>query len=145
MRESLDPREIENPIIGKTCSYTQIFREKDVRLFALLTGDDNPIHIDEAYAAESRFGRRVVHGMLTGSMFTYIFGKYFPGPGGIYLEQNLKFLKPVFIDEQVVATVELIAFDVEKRLGDFATYVHDGNDLLLVKGSARVLFPPTSK
>jgi 3-hydroxybutyryl-CoA dehydratase len=142
LKNKINPRDILSPVVGSTYSYTQTFRDKDVRLFSLLTGDDNPIHIDEAYAASSRFGRRVVHGMLTGSMFTTIFGKYYPGPGGIYLEQNLKFIRPVFVDDPVIAMVELLSFDPEKRIGEFGTYVHDGNDQLLVKGHARVMFPP---
>lgn len=136
------PEEIASPTPGRKVSCTRVFTDTDLRIFAELSGDDNPIHLDDEHARASRFGRRVVHGMLTGSLFTMLFGKYYPGPGGIYLEQQFKFVKPVFLGDPVTATIELLRFDPERRIGHFRTDCHDQDARLLLSGEARVLFPP---
>jgi acyl dehydratase len=133
--------DILNPKIGHKVSYNRTFTDDDIRKFAHLSGDDNPIHLDEQVAKESIFGQRVVHGMLTGAMFTMIFGKYYPGPGGIYLDQQIKFLKPIFIDQPITVSVELIEFHPEKRIGTFNTNLESESGKLLLTGTARVLFP----
>ena len=89
--------------IGKVIEYKKTFTEDDVLDFAKISGDNNPIHLDKKYASESIFGQRVVHGILVTSMFSKIFGTIYPGIGGIYLSQFVKYLKPVFINEQIIA------------------------------------------
>ncbi len=130
------------PEIGKIVEYTRVFTAEEVRLFAQISLDDNPIHLDEDYAANSIFQQRVAHGMFTGSMFSRIFGGIYPGEGSIYLSQDLRFLKPVFFDQPITAKVELAAYDPEKRIGTFTTLCIQEDGKPVVKGEARILFPP---
>ncbi|MCF8237351.1 MAG: MaoC family dehydratase [Saprospiraceae bacterium] len=130
------------PEIGKIVEYTRLFTADEVRLFAQISLDNNPIHLDESYAANSIFQQRVVHGMFTGSMFSRIFGSIYPGEGSIYLSQDLRFLKPVFFDQPLTAKVELTAYDPEKRIGTFSTLCIQEDRKPVVKGEARILFPP---
>ena len=130
------------PEIGKVVEYTRVFTAEEVRLFAQISLDDNPINLNEDYAANSIFQQRVAHGMFTGSMFSRIFGSIYPGEGSIYLSQDLRFMKPVFFDQPITARVELTAYDEEKRIGTFATICANEEGKPVVKGEARILFPP---
>ncbi|WP_148714172.1 MaoC family dehydratase [Chitinolyticbacter meiyuanensis] len=105
----------EDLSVGLTAEYRKTLTETDVVLFAGLTGDNNPMHIDAEFAAETRFGERVVHGMLTASMLSSVIGMKLPGPGCIYMSQSLRFLKPVHIGETVTATAEVIELLPEKQ------------------------------
>ena len=80
--------------------------------------------------------------MFTGSMFSRIFGSKYPGEGSIYLSQDLRFLKPVHLDQLITARVELIDYNTEKRIGTFTTLCVDADEKVVVKGEARILFPP---
>ena len=127
--------------IGKVIEYKKTFTEDDVLDFAKISGDNNPIHLDKKYASESIFGQRVVHGILVTSMFSKIFGMIYPGIGGIYLSQFVKYLKPVFINEQVIAKVTLINFDYDKKRGTFKTECLKDNKVIVITGEAGILFP----
>src|SRR5688500_9560131 len=96
--------------IGQTASRTRTITDADVRAFAQISGDTNPIHLDDSYAAQSKFERRIVHGMLTASLISAILGNDFPGTGSIYLGQDIKFKAPVFIGDTITAAVELIKY-----------------------------------
>lgn len=100
---------IEN---GQTYSYEFNFSQADVIAFANATGDKNPVHLDEAYAAKTMFKRPIMHGMLSASLFSKVFGTLFPGEGTIYLKQTLNFLKPMYVDTDYVA--EFVVKDVIK-------------------------------
>ncbi len=131
-----------NPEPGMCVTYTRSFSPEEVATFARISNDDNPIHLDEDFAARSIFGKRVVHGILVTSMFSKIFGTIYPGNGGIYLSQNTKFLKPVFVNMEITARVELISFEADSRKGLFSTEILDQNDRLMAVGEAKILFPP---
>ena len=88
---------------GDTYEYMTSFTQKDVDAFAAISGDRNPIHLDAEYASKSIFGRRIVHGFLAGSVFSKVFGTFWPGEGTIYLFQELSFRAPVFVDTEYVA------------------------------------------
>ncbi|HSC81408.1 MAG TPA: MaoC family dehydratase [Chitinolyticbacter sp.] len=105
----------EDLSVGLSAEYRKTLTETDVVLFAGLTGDNNPMHIDAEFAAETRFGARVVHGMLTASMLSSVIGMKLPGPGCIYMSQSLRFLKPVHIGETVSATAEVVELFPEKQ------------------------------
>jgi 3-hydroxybutyryl-CoA dehydratase len=130
--------------IGMTASRTKTITDADIRAFAQASGDTNSIHLDDAYAAESRFGRRIAHGMLTASVISAILGNDLPGPGTIYLAQDLKFKAPVFIDDTITATVELIAYREDKRIATFRTTVTNGDGVLALEGEAVVIAPATT-
>lgn len=80
-----------------------------------MTGDRNPVHTDEEFARKSRFGRRIAHGMLSVGIISAILGNEFPGPGSIYMKQEVRFLKPIFLEEEVLITIEILEIKVEKK------------------------------
>ena len=84
--------------LNDTFEYQFTFTQHDVDNFAAVTGDFNPIHVDEAEAAKSIFKKRIMHGFLSGSVFSKVFGTMWPGNGTIYLSQNMKFLQPMHVD-----------------------------------------------
>jgi acyl dehydratase len=93
--------------IGETASIEHSLTEKDILLFALMSGDVNPAHLDEEYARSDLFHTIVAHGMWGGSLLSTVFGTRLPGPGTIYLSQTLKFIKPVLIGDLITATVKV--------------------------------------
>ena len=101
--------------IGQRASFTKTFTEEDVERFIAITGDVNPLHVDDAYAAQTRFGRRVLHGMLTASLFSTMVGMLLPGTGAIYRSQTLTFLRPVHAGDTVTAHFSVRAIDRAKH------------------------------
>ena len=88
---------------GQHASFTKTFTEEDVRRFIEITGDVNPLHVDDSFAAGTQFGRRVIHGMLSASIFSTMVGMLLPGAGAIYRSQTLRFLLPVYVGDTVTA------------------------------------------
>jgi acyl dehydratase len=131
----------EKYLIGTKHTYTRRFSFEDVNAFALLSGDVNPIHINREAAAQSIFKQVVVHGMLTSALFSTVFGTIYPGKGSIYLGQTLKFLKPVFLDDDITAEVELTEINMERKIGTFATRAFNGKKELVIAGEAKILLP----
>lgn len=128
--------------IGEWCEVSRVISEEQVQIFAELSGDKNPIHIDPFEAEKSVFGKRIVHGFLVGSIFSMILGTIFPGPGTIYLEQNMKFLSPVFIDEVIFARVEVIEIvNLTKNIVKLKTEIVNQQHTLVVDGYAIVKLP----
>lgn len=126
---------------GSAASRTKTITDEDVALFAQATGDTNPVHLDDDYAATTRFGRRIAHGMLTGSLISAILGNDLPGPGTIYLGQEFKFKAPVYIGDTVTATVELVKFRADKRIATFRTTCTNQDGTLVLEGEAVVVVP----
>jgi 3-hydroxybutyryl-CoA dehydratase len=106
---------IEDLQLNLTAEYRKTLTETDVILFAGISGDNNPMHIDEEYAANTRFGGRIAHGMLSASLISTVIGTRLPGPGAIYMGQNLKFLKPVKIGDTVTALVTVLEVLQDKQ------------------------------
>ncbi|TJZ69773.1 MaoC family dehydratase [Chitiniphilus eburneus] len=129
----------EELYVGLKAEYRKTVTETDVVLFAGLTGDNNPMHIDEEFASATRFGGRIIHGMLTSALLSSVIGMKLPGPGCIYMGQNLRFLKPVKIGDTVTALAEVIELIPEKQRVRLGTYclvrgekVLDGDALVWV-------------
>lgn len=122
--------------IGQTAQLTKTFRDADVRTFAELSLDTNPVHLDEEYARQSLFGQRISHGMLYGSLVSAVLGTQLPGPGCIYLGQTFKFSKPVFLDDTITAQVEVTAINEEKRIITLATTCVNQHGQLVLTGEA---------
>jgi acyl dehydratase len=102
---------------GQHVTFTKTFTDDDVQRFIAITGDVNPLHVDDAFAAHTPFGRRVLHGMLTASIFSTMVGMLLPGTGAIYRSQTLAFLRPVYIGDTVTAHFVVRAVDrVRHRL-----------------------------
>lgn len=129
-------------IIGQRVSFTKIITQEDVEAFAKICGDFNPLHFDSQYAAKTRFSKRIVHGMLTASLISTLVGMYLPGTGAIYLGQDLKFIKPVFIDDTITATAIIIEIDLEKKLLVLKTECTNQNEEIVLVGQAKVRYEP---
>lgn len=132
---------MERIIVDRTYEFIKTFKEDDVLNFARLSEDDNPIHTDEAYASQTIFKQRVVHGIFLVSMFSKIFGTQFPGKGGIYLSQTAKFMRPAFVGNTIRAVVRLTSFDNVRKHGVFITECFNEKNELLVSGQAEIKFP----
>lgn len=124
--------------IGQSCAMSRVFTQQDVKDFALLSYDMNPIHMDVEYAKTTHFGRLIVPGFLTASLFSAIIGTKFPGEGTIYLSQNMSFWKPVFPDMKVVAEVRVKEIYPLKRRVLLETCCYDENHEKLISGTALV-------
>lgn len=131
--------------VGQTASLSKTFQDSDVRAFANLSLDINPIHLDDAYARETQFGRRIVHGMLTGGLVSAVLGTKLPGPGAIYLQQTLKFLAPVFIGDTVTATVQIVSVRAHKPVVTLDTVCRNQDGLVVLEGEAVLLVPVSNK
>jgi 3-hydroxybutyryl-CoA dehydratase len=106
---------IEDFEVGQHVTFTKTFTEDDLRRFIEITGDVNPLHVDDKFAASTPFGRRVLHGMLTASIFSTMVGILLPGTGAIYRSQTLTFLLPVHVDETVTAHFVVRSIDRAKH------------------------------
>ena len=127
--------------IGDSASLTRTLTKKDIQLFAIVTGDMNPAHVDEAYARTDMFHQIIGHGMWTGTMFSVLFGMQLPGLGTIYLKQSLDFLHPVKPGDRITATVKAIKKDDAHRHITFETLCINEAGEAVVKGEALVLAP----
>ena len=126
--------------VGQEAEASKCFTMEDVRQFAGLSGDDNPLHVDEAYAEKGRFGRCVVHGILVSGLISKVLGTQLPGEGSIYLEQNLSFRKPVYVGDTVIARIRITEIRPEKRIITLETNVYDQEDQCVILGTAKILF-----
>ncbi len=127
--------------IGATAEFIKTFTENDVKLYAGLSGDNNPVHLDEEYASGTQFQKRIVHGMLVASMFSTIFGTDFPGEGAIYLGQTLKFKAPVYLGETITAQVTVSSVRDDKPIGTFKTVAVNEKGQAVIEGEATLLLP----
>jgi acyl dehydratase len=101
------------------------FTQEDVVAFAQVSGDNNPIHLDAAYAATTQFGRPIIHGMLGTTVFTKVLGTMFPGPGGIYVKQTIEFKRPMFVDTPYEAVFKVLSINPDKHFADLSTEIFD--------------------
>lgn len=123
---------------GQTASFSKTLTESDVGLFAGVTGDFNPVHINEEFAAASQFKGRIVHGMLTAGLISTVLGVHLPGPGAIYVNQTLRFKAPVRIGETVTARVTVKELKSSKAMAVLETVCLVGGREVLV-GEAVVM------
>ena len=125
--------------IGDAAEMAKTVAESDVTLFAGITGDFNPVHIDAVAAEKSRFGGRVAHGMLSAGFISAVLGMRLPGPGSIYLSQSLRFTKPVRIGDTITARVEVVEVVAAKRRVRLATTCSNQKGETVVEGEAVVM------
>jgi len=130
--------------VGDTYLHPCVFTQDQVNAFAEVTGDRNPIHIDEEQAAASMFGRRIVHGFLVGSIFSKVFGTIWPGEGTIYLDQTMTFKRPVFVDTAYRAQFEVIEVLPKNRARVKTQVLDEAKGKVVLDGIATVLFPETA-
>lgn len=129
--------------IGDKAEYIKTMTEENVCQYAEISGDHNRIHLDENYAKTTKFGTRIVHGMLVAGMFSAILGTELPGLGTIYAKQEISFLAPVFFNDTIRAVVEVEEINVEKNRVKCKTVCYNQNDKIVISGYAIVL-PPKS-
>jgi len=125
--------------VGQVAELAKTVTESDIVLFAGVTGDFNPVHIDAEAAKQSVFGERIAHGMLSAGFISAVLGMRLPGPGSIYLSQTLRFTKPVRIGDTVTARVEVVEVIAAKRRVRLATTCRNQNDEVVVEGEAVVM------
>lgn len=130
--------------VGDQASFSKTVTETDVVNFAGLSGDFNPVHINELAARKSMFGRRIAHGMLGASFISTVLGTQYPGEGTIYLGQNLSFKKPVYLGDTLTATVEVIEVVEGKNKLRLKTTVTNQDDVVVIEGEALVIPPSQS-
>ena len=125
--------------IGDTASLSKTITDADIRSFADVTGDHNPVHLDDDFAGRSRFGRRIAHGMLTASLISSVIANKLPGEGSIYLGQTLKFVAPVFPGDTVTAMVTVTDIRADKPIMKLETVCLNQRAETVLKGEATVL------
>jgi len=131
--------------IGDTAALSLVASAETVDGYARLTGDLNPVHLDEDYAARSFFKKRVAHGLLAAGLISAVLGTRLPGPGTIYLRQELDFKGPVFLGETITARARVLEkLDRQEKI-KLRTWVENQDGRLVMDGSALILFRPTDQ
>lgn len=130
----------EDLTIGQSATRRHVVTDADIRAFADVSGDHNPVHVDEAFAAATPFKGRIAHGMLSGAYISALIAGELPGPGAIYISQVLNFKRPVRINDELVTTVTVTALDEAKGRATLAT-VCTVNDKAVVEGEAVIMVP----
>ncbi len=126
--------------IGMSASETHVITDEDVKKFSEISGDVNPIHLDAAYAEASRYKRKIAHGLISVSYFSGLFGTKLPGPGCVYASQNIKFSRPVYIGDEVIATVIISAIDIHSSRLTFETLCKVKGKVV-ISGTAEIFIP----
>ncbi|MCY7351765.1 MAG: MaoC family dehydratase [Cytophagaceae bacterium] len=125
---------------GTTFRHRFRFSQDDVVKFAAVSGDDNPLHLDEEFAAKTIFKRPILHGFLGGSIFSKVIGTLFPGAGSIYLKQSLEFMRPMFVDTDYEAVFTITAIDSDRHTAGMTTEIADlETGKITIRGEALVM------
>ena len=125
--------------LGDTYTEKVRYTQANVDTFAQISGDNNPIHINPEYASKSIFGRCIVHGFFAGAVFSKVFGTQWPGEGTIYLYQEMKFMSPVFVDQDYNAVFEVVELDEVKHRGTIKCTLQDADGKVAIAGTAKLL------
>ena len=127
--------------LGDSASFTKTVSEHDVYTYAGVSGDFNPAHVNEVEAQKGMFGKRIAHGMLSAGFISTVLGTQLPGPGTIYMGQELRFTKPVFFGDTITATVTVAELIPEKNRAILDTVCTNQNGEVVIKGTATVMPP----
>lgn len=134
--------DIDNTLkIGDSAEYSKTITESDIYQFAEITGDYNPVHVDELYAQKTRFKTRIAHGLLTAGLISTVLANKLPGPGTIYLKQELNFYAPVHIGDTITARVEIVAIDTKVKRVNLRTICRNQHAVIVLDGEAVVKIP----
>lgn len=128
--------------LGASASLSKIISNEDILSFAQLSGDINPVHLDEDYAAKTRFKGRIAHGMLSAGLISAVLGTRLPGPGAVYLSQTLKFRAPVAIGDEITATATVLAQREGKPIYTLETLCRNQHGDIVLEGEAVILYDP---
>lgn len=124
--------------INDTYEYRTNFTQRDVEMYAELTGDKNPVHLNKTVGENSEFGYQVVYGMLIGCAFSKVFGTMWPGEDSVYLQQDMIFLRPVAVGRDYIVKCECTDVDRTNAIGTLVCYLKDDNGVEYVKVTARI-------
>jgi acyl dehydratase len=125
--------------IGDSAEITKTIEQSDIDAFAQVTGDHNPVHVDEEFAKTTRFGRRIAHGMLTASLISAVLANKLPGEGSVYLGQTLQFVAPVFPGDEITARVTVKEIREDKPIVKLETICMNQRGEVVIRGEATVL------
>jgi|SRR6056297_1027500 len=125
--------------IGDQYEEEFIVTDQKVKSFAEISGDDNPVHINDEFAAKTRFGKRIAHGILITSFISKVIGRNFPGDGTIYVSQEVKFKRPVFINDRVIVKIEVLEKKDSKNRLILSTTVLNEEKKAVIEGKAEVM------
>ena len=128
-----------NLTVGDSAEITKTIDQSDIDAFARVTGDRNPVHLDEEFAKTTRFRRRIAHGMLTASLISAVLANKLPGEGSVYLGQTLQFVAPVFPGDEVTARVTVKEIREDKPIVKLETICVNQRGEVVVRGEATVL------
>jgi acyl dehydratase len=131
----------EDITIGQTASYSKLIEEQDILLFAAVSGDVNPVHLDAAFAANTPFKERIAHGMLTGAVISAALAMELPGPGTVYVGQNLRFRQPLKIGDTVTVRLEVTDKKDKLKLVTLDCKAYNQHEKMVASGSAEVIAP----
>ena len=129
--------------LGDTAEFSNTFSEADIYLYAGISGDFNPAHVNEAYALKTYFKTRIAHGMLPAGLISAVIGTQLPGPGSIYMHQTLSFLAPVRMGDTITARVEVVE-KIDKKKVRLKTICVNQDEVMVLKGEAMVSPPRAS-
>ena len=135
---------IEDLKLGLAASFGKTVTEADIAMFAGVSGDTNPVHLDQVFAEQTPFKGRIAHGMLSAGFISAVLGTKLPGPGAIYMSQTLRFKAPVKIGDTVTATCTVTEITPEKRRAILSTICKVG-DTVVIEGEAMVMVPSRGK
>ena len=124
---------------GDKASRTTAITDEMIRAFADITGDANPVHLDDDYAAGTRFGRRIAHGMIAAGLISAALANDLPGPGTVYLSQTLQFRAPVYPGDSITTTIEVKSIRPDKPIATLGTVCRNQQDQVVLEGEAVVL------
>ncbi len=125
--------------IGDSAEITKTIEQADIHAFADVTGDHNPVHVDEAFAQTTRFGRTIAHGMLSASLISAVLANKLPGAGSVYLRQTLQFVAPVFPGDEITARVTVKEIREDKPIVKLETICVNQRNETVIRGEATVL------
>lgn len=125
--------------VGDAATVQRTITERDIELFAEVTGDRNPVHLDDRFARQTRFGRRIAHGMLGASLISAVLANELPGPGTIYLSQTLQFTAPIYLNDTVTVHVTVTKIREDKPIVTLETLCINQHGEIVIRGEAVVL------
>lgn len=125
--------------VGDSAEITRTIEQADIDAFASVTGDHNPVHVDEEFAKTTRFGKRIAHGMLTASLISAVLANKLPGEGSVYLGQTLQFVAPVFPGDEITARVTVKEIREDKPIMKLETICLNQRGEVVIRGEATVL------
>ncbi len=139
--EILENKTFDELTIGETAELIRTVTEQDILLFACLSGDNNPLHLDEEYAKSTQFGQRIAHGMFSALLVTTAVATKLPGPGTIYRGQDMKFQRPIFIGDTITAKLELIEKKKRGNLIKISCTMTNQRDEVVFSGISTAIAP----